>query len=465
MPGTTFTPPPPRRAGSRPNGRRLASLVTLLAFGVAPRPATACSLVPTTRIPVARPAYVAFTGRATADTVAAGTGGLTYTYAPGHFGVSTSAGSVYGQVVRVHRLAPNAPPAIGAAVRRAGGRVVLVPWDYDASCDPVPWARSARWLPDGVGGYFEARLRERAHWVGDVPTLDVFAPQFTPYTATRVGSGAASPAVTPVTPEVLTPDELLDVRATLPTDRALRGDVDSAYAPLRAWAAAHPALAARAPLRELLQAASARAAYDRFVHRPVPLAGTYRVTVWLADTARTAPGVSVGDSSTFYVRTAAHPSSPAGGMGTWPGMYVLTCATTTEAALPTMRPWGGCAAASGPAAEGYVAVSDTVWTDGPGRRVRGGSIDVVVADAAFAARVRRILDARLGFGPFDDARRRPTPDAGDPRRFLPGAFTEAADGRVTFAWAYGTTGTPALRVTAERVSAVVLGAPPDGVER
>lgn len=70
---------------------------------------------------------------------------------------------------RVDRLSERARRALPAGVRE----VLLVPWGYAADCYPVPWSRSARWLPDTLDGVFAAQLRPREHWAGDLPALGI----------------------------------------------------------------------------------------------------------------------------------------------------------------------------------------------------------------------------------------------------------------------------------------------------
>ena len=290
------------------SGERLLRCVrrtAAVAVGVTlvPRTAIACSLVPTFATPVVDRSALAFVGRPTTDTVRAGRGAVEVGTGDGHFGRPSASRVVHGQVVRVERLAPGVAPTVAAAVQTAGRRVVLVPWDYAADCQPVPWAGSARWLPTSAGGLFQGSLRDRVHWVEGLPTLDVFAPQFVPYTGTRRdrrGARAAPMARADSALPLLTPDELLALRATLPTWEAADADPEAAYAPLRAWAAAHPTLARREPAREMIQSAEWSVADFRFRQRPVPLAGTYRVTMWIADSTVGAGG---GDSTTFYART------------------------------------------------------------------------------------------------------------------------------------------------------------------
>ena len=133
-----------------------------------PRPAAACSMFAEWWSPFAGPGHVGFVGTATPDTMRAGRGGYWYrSWLP--FGGR----SIHGQVVRVERLSPSADPALAEAVRRSGGRIVVVPWAYSTTCRRMRWERSARWLAPDTRGLFGASLRDRAHWADGVPTVDL----------------------------------------------------------------------------------------------------------------------------------------------------------------------------------------------------------------------------------------------------------------------------------------------------
>ncbi len=406
-----------------------------------PRAASACSLIPTFRVPSVQSSALRFLGHATGDTVPVGTGRVRLGTGDGHLGRPAAYGAIYGQVVRVERLAAEMSPTVSAAVRAASGRVVLVPWDYGADCRPLPWTQSARWLPDTVRGLYQGTLRDRAHWVAGLPTLDVFAPQYMPYTGAardlsrrppaRTGADSALPA--------LTPDELLDVLSILPTHEAAQANPDAAYAPLRAWAAVHSSLARREPARDLIRAAEYQVSAFRFSRRAVPLPGTYRITIRLAaDT----PGASDADSATFYVRTEDRPTSPTGLGGSAAGMYVLACTAATEAALPADRI--GCRDAAG-MREGYLAFGDSTWIDKTARTTRGGSVDIVTGDAAFQARYRQLAMEHMR-----------NPPEGTLWRFLPGRFVQSADGAVSFTRTLDVGGVSRIRITGIRVSNTVL---------
>jgi hypothetical protein len=159
-------------------GPRLARLLpvvaasSLLASLGAPT-AHACSLVSPWQYRQA--SRLEFIGAALPDTVFAGAGTTTFNEEPGHFGRGR-ARPIHGQRVRVVQLGERARRALPPGVRE----VLLVPWDYDMSCQTAIWGPSARWVRDSAPGVFAARLRPRAHWAGDLPTLDI-VPFLQPY--------------------------------------------------------------------------------------------------------------------------------------------------------------------------------------------------------------------------------------------------------------------------------------------
>lgn len=254
--------------------------ISLLAFpalllALAPDAARACSV---TGYPLRQmPRSVHLIATAAPDTVAVGEHGA------------------HGQVVEVERIGGAAAEALDPSVRR----VVLVAWGYDQRCNTIPWAGSARWAEPGTRGLFTALLRDRMHWAGGLPTLDVYTPDSQPYP--QRGRGAQLP-----------PDSLLPVEdyfaliGLLP----MRGQSDAPaakeYLPVFQWAERHPGLAVRYPASRITAHARGQIAYDRLRSFSAPVAGTYRFEARLGEEA---PRV-------FYLRTPTQPSSewnPPGG--------------------------------------------------------------------------------------------------------------------------------------------------------
>lgn len=405
---------------------------------VAIQPLLACSLATWWGSPY-RPSGSVFLGRPLADTLEAGPGTIRYGLEPGHFGRPVER-TIYGQLVSVERLAAAVPAELRAQIRAAGDRVVLVPWDYDAGCTPVPWARSARWLEDDERGVFEARLREREHWVSDIPTLDVRAPQMVPYPA-AIPRAAREPYVG----AALTADEMLDFIDALPTFEESRQDPPRALARLESWARANPELAARYPVRHTLDRARATAARNVVLARDVPVAGTYRFTM------------STGkDSVEFFVRTRRSPTTVdyhrtradvrrelSSAERKVVGVSVLACAAATEADLPLR-----CMSVSG-FHQGYLGVADSMSRDVAGRERRAGALDFLHAfqREAPVPGLSEIAREALQF-------REALPDGA--YEFLPGTFTIHPDGRVTFEQVILREGVAAIQIRGERISRVVL---------
>ena len=112
------------------------------------------------------PREVHFLGIARSDTLATGLGDVSYRIDEGHFGRGTDR-TMYGQLIDVEQLGTRRPGAL-RTLRRPVRQVVLVPWDYGDDRSPVPWARTARWVPPSTRGLFSAVLRDPAHWVAGI---------------------------------------------------------------------------------------------------------------------------------------------------------------------------------------------------------------------------------------------------------------------------------------------------------
>lgn len=276
-----------------PSFTPLAALILLVAR-VGPAEPLRCSLF----YSVLGRSDVWFMGTALPDTLAAGPGSVRFeSDAPGHAGPG-GAGSFRGQLIRVDRLPEGADTGLAAAVRDAGGRVLLVPWDYAADCRTVPRTARTDWVAANTSGLFSGHLRRREEWAGVIPTLDVHAPEFVPYpSAPGLERGQRYARERPWA----TADELFEAVASMP--RSLPGDStgDEFARSADRWAASHPALALLEPIAGDL--GRIRGGYLRrhasFHRIRSPLAGTWRVTVALAS----------GDTLPLYVRSAESPIS------------------------------------------------------------------------------------------------------------------------------------------------------------
>lgn len=209
----------------------LALAAPCLAAAALPAGAHTCSR---SAFPVFRDAVHTMIATTEADTLLAGPGSIRYELERGDRG-----GPIYGQVVRVERIA-------GAGQLPAGtDRVVLVPWSYDESCRRTRWGASARWVRPGERGLFWASLRPREQWADGVPTFDVMEPFQTPF-----------PQKGDVGDALLTVEQAFELLQLLPLRREIEADAARAMAPLMEWARAHPDLACRYPATEVLFVAS-----------------------------------------------------------------------------------------------------------------------------------------------------------------------------------------------------------------
>ena len=151
--------------------------------------------------------------------------------------------TISGQVVVVERVLG----ADSADVRRLLGdarRAVLVPWDHDTGCEPIPWTSRARWIAPSAVGFVAARLRPRDKWASGLPTFDVRDAWREPYTPSRmrlalgeIGKGR----------EVMSPDEYGALYQVLPSDHEWTRDRLPTYEALFAWERTNQTLATKEP--------------------------------------------------------------------------------------------------------------------------------------------------------------------------------------------------------------------------
>jgi hypothetical protein len=163
---------------------------------------------------------------------------------------------VYGQVIGVERLAGAARETVERAFQRLGRReIVVVPWGYDAGCDPVPWGGSARWVTTDAPGFYTLRLRPRSEWAGERPTFDAFAADLEPYPHGRFFARGYRGTAAVRTGPSLTPEEYFSLYAALPDHETLRDPVRaraSAIEALDAWEQAYPEAARKYPAPQIL---------------------------------------------------------------------------------------------------------------------------------------------------------------------------------------------------------------------
>lgn len=94
----------------------------------------------------------------------------------GHWSAPDSAFPLQGQIVAVGGALGRSARAVTSGLGRdAMSRAVLVLWDHDAACEPVPFRNAGE--PWGIPGdtvVMAAQLRPRHQWLSGLPTLDVF---------------------------------------------------------------------------------------------------------------------------------------------------------------------------------------------------------------------------------------------------------------------------------------------------
>jgi len=388
-----------------------------------------------------------FIGTATGDTVAAGSGGVKYRIAGGHFGRGVER-AFYGQVVQVEKLGATLRTSLRSVLSKEPNQVILVPWDYAADCNPVPWSRSARWVESGDRGLFFGSLRDTAHWVGGLPTFDVHTPQSVPYPTApgyrRMGRGerrSTSPG-----DSTLTPDELLSLYDVLAEEKADRADTGrSIVARLQKWARDYPHLAPKYPARQLISSALRGVESSRVRAISSPLAGTYRFNYKF----------SSGDSLTLFARTVERPTTL---------LWSITGqeeATNSSTALPRAEGYylpaqvdtslagivARTATSIGIARQGYVAVVEQPAFSDRDSSMWLGSVDLARAAGSFAAdtALRATLKAldQIMYAMYEEGT----------LTFAPGRFVRRRDGSVRFEMDVKRNGELIFSVRGERISA------------
>jgi hypothetical protein len=231
----------------------------------------------------------------TGDTIHAGPGDLKQGEGAGHAGNGQRI-TIFGQRFTIQKI--GGPESAG--LESATG-AVLVPWDYDASCQPVPWARSALWLKSTDTLLLSVRLRDHAHWAGGIPTFDVTGVSQSVYsglwwqarpTYTSVGADSTTP--------VNSPAELFEFLSRLPTTaEVLTGD-EQVLDAINSWAFDHPEIISRAPAAGRLEGLRRRVRTARFMTQPLPFLGTWRLEI----------RVRSGGQAVRWLRTASEPFLP-----------------------------------------------------------------------------------------------------------------------------------------------------------
>jgi hypothetical protein len=381
---------------------------------------------------------IAFVGSAAPDTLHAGPGPVQHSNAAGHSG-SGRRRAIYGQVVRVERVESLATSRLGAALASVGNEAVVVPWDYDASCVPVPWDRSARWVTPGTSAVLLGRLRESADWVGGRPTFDV-TPDADAYQPGRYARDWAKDSI-------LSGAEFLDLYERLPHYATFASSPDSAIAPVLRWRRERPELARKPVAREIIDQLLFEAQDARYKLRPSFIAGTYRVVYRLPS----------GDSVAFFARTERHPYfvnwsesiSPADS-GPYKGRRIVGHGVTAQAALTLDElPLKAAAYGRGHSLQGSIELLDTPITGGADTAVYSGEISLdwaaqlLATDSATRVAVQAAAE-RAGDAGYAQYERTGS-------GYL-GRFVVTSAGRAHYAMRVDSAGAEVLTVRAERIS-------------
>jgi hypothetical protein len=259
-----------------------------------------CSFLPGF-FPADGPGSALFLAVPTPDTVLAGPGELPQGQGAGHSGNGTRH-EIYGQRYRVIGATGQGVAGFGSSPTE----VVLVPWDYDASCRPVPWARSARWQVGTDTVLIDAERRPATHWAGGSPTFDVTVVQQAVYSGARgqaLGQRRFLRAPldsTALAARVNSSAELFEFLRRRPSSDALVTGDESVLDAVQAWAIQHDTIARHEPTRSMLAASRARVRAARLFGAPVPMRGTWRLTIRLRS----------GQELTHWMRTADVPFEP-----------------------------------------------------------------------------------------------------------------------------------------------------------
>jgi hypothetical protein len=378
--------------------------------------------------------------------VLVGPGGVEYRSAPGHFGPAVER-AIYGQVVDAERLG-------GLAARKLPPdtkRVVLVPWDYGADCQPTPWARSARWVEPGDHGFFTGVLREREHWAGGLPTFDVFTPSIAPY---PVRGGWALRGTRPHPDSILTAEQYFELSNLLPTYESIRRLHTEALAPLLNWARTHPELTRRYPASDIIRRNLSAGEGARIRSIVPPIVGTYRVEAMLTDEK----GRPDGAPRIFYLRTrptADHGFAPIRGPDplatlsaiSYRGYYIYLAGAASADALPANERVRQIER------EGWLAVLAEPEVERGGREVWRGRVELEIVGRQF---------------PADSAMRRFVRDAERADAVLaeeewdwptPARFIRSPGGRIEVAQTVRLKDGRTLTLKGERISQTIVQAP------
>jgi hypothetical protein len=203
-----------------------------------------------------------FIGTALADTVYAGPGEVVPSADQGHWGKG-AAREVYGQLVRIDLMKADTVAELLSALDAASRVVVVVPWDYDPSCRPTYWNRSARWVESELEGFYNVQLRPRSLWVDERPTFDAFMADLQPYPHAPLYQAGYNGTNALQERPSLNAREYFSLYSALPSEAEIAVGSSQALRRLNAWKSANPQLVTRYPADEILDMTEWRLARRR----------------------------------------------------------------------------------------------------------------------------------------------------------------------------------------------------------
>ena len=318
---------------SEPTMRSLAAATAMVLSGfllpgsIHGLPTIRCSLVPGFH-PGHGERLVLMLARPLQDTLHAGPGDIEQGEGEGHSG-NGQRGRIYGQRFEVARSG-----GLGATGLNEMSQAVLVPWDYDAACRPVPWARSARWSQATDTVLYAVPRRETKDWGNGIPTFDISPVSQSIYSGQSWQADGFEFEIRPdTTTPVSTPVELFDFLIRAPrSDQVLSGD-ERALDEINAWAFANPEVASRRPIAPWLDGIRTRLRTAQLMTQPVPFLGTWRVTLRLRSGREVVRYFRTEDKPFIpWNEGSARVSTAASGPD---GLHILFNWAAAEQALPT----------------------------------------------------------------------------------------------------------------------------------
>jgi hypothetical protein len=158
----------------------------------------------------------------------------------------------YGQVARLEYVGARGTSRIGNA-----HDVVIVRWSTSSTCGPALRLERTPALAAGERLFLTATLRDTAHWISGLPTLDMATEHFSHYDREHWNAPIDRAR------RRMRARDVLAAYEALPAFDALRyQESAAALAPLRAWARSHPALADQYPAQRMIAKATQFALYS-----------------------------------------------------------------------------------------------------------------------------------------------------------------------------------------------------------